>query len=670
MEHDNILDSKEEFTMGGDLLNWVLANVNDWRDHYDSKYKEKHEEYYRIWRGIYSANDKVRDSERSRLIPPALQQAVESSVSELEEATFGRGKWFDIEDDDDNQHDTASVRENLHVDFKTARIRTAMAEAMLNAAVTGTGVAEVVVENFKEQKPATQEDPVIGLDSYGVEIIDRALVKLRPVMEKNFLHDPYGTSIEDCLGVAFDEMVSYHSVQALQEQGVYRDVPVKNASPDTDIEPDGFNAEHDADVVRIVRYFGKVPRDLLREYDNSVDADGSYFVEALLVLGNDEVILKAVENPYMMKDRPVLAFAWDTVPGRLRGRGVVEKGYNAHKALEAELRARIDALSLTVHPMIGVNSTQLPRGFKPRVAPGKIWFTTGNPRESFAPVDMGQVSQVTFAQGEQLKAMIQEATGAIDSTGLLSSMDNAKTGAVSMSLGAVIKRHKRTLINFQENFLIPFVEKAAWRYMQYEPEMYKSTDYKFRPVSTLGIIAREYEVSQLVTLLNTMTPDTPMYGPLVQAVIENMNISNREELVEILKQANQPSPEQQAEAEEQKLLARERAVAEIDFFKAQAADKYAEAEKGHAEAENIPKRTQYDMLRAITNDLKDGSEDKSFTNRLEILDRMLKEKEIDIKDRESRQKVADSRVKEIERRLKARSGEGSSEDTFLKRVGA
>ena len=45
------------------------------------------------------SEDKTRDSERSRIISPALQQAVESSVAEVEEATFGRGKWFDISDD-------------------------------------------------------------------------------------------------------------------------------------------------------------------------------------------------------------------------------------------------------------------------------------------------------------------------------------------------------------------------------------------------------------------------------------------------------------------------------------------------------------------------------------------------------------------------------------------
>ena len=66
-----------------------------------------------------------------------------------------------------------------------------------------------------------------------------------------------------------------------------------------------------------------------------------------------------------------------------------------------------------------------------------------------------------------------------------------------MSQGGIVKRQKRTLVNFQENFLIPFVKKAAFRYMQFNPEEYPIGDYNFIPFSSLGAMAREYEVSQL-----------------------------------------------------------------------------------------------------------------------------------------------------------------------------
>jgi hypothetical protein len=142
--------------------------------------------------------------------------------------------------------------------------------------------------------------------------------------------------------------------------------------------------------------------------------------------------------------------------------------------------------------------------------------------------------------------MVQTATGAIDSAGISGSINGESHGSGrSMSLGAIIKRHKRTLINFQESFIIPLVSKAAYRYMQFQPEMYPVADYKFEVSSSLGIIAREYEVTQLVQLLQTMSPDTPMYPQLIQSIIDNMNLSNREELIASLKQANEPNPEAQ-----------------------------------------------------------------------------------------------------------------------------
>ena len=77
---------------------WVMSKCENWRDYYESNYEERFEEYYRLWRGIWDPSDSERRSERSRIISPALQQAVESNVAELEEATFGRGKFFDVSD--------------------------------------------------------------------------------------------------------------------------------------------------------------------------------------------------------------------------------------------------------------------------------------------------------------------------------------------------------------------------------------------------------------------------------------------------------------------------------------------------------------------------------------------------------------------------------------------
>ena len=123
---------------------WILNKTQAWRSHYETNYADKHEEYNRTWRGIWADEDKTRQSERSRLISPATQQAVESSVAEIEEATFGRGRWFDIEDDDTDNGDIVSLREQLYADSKKTKTRKAVAECLMNAAVYGTGIKEIV----------------------------------------------------------------------------------------------------------------------------------------------------------------------------------------------------------------------------------------------------------------------------------------------------------------------------------------------------------------------------------------------------------------------------------------------------------------------------------------------------------------------------------------------
>jgi hypothetical protein len=365
--------------------------------------------------------------------------------------------------------------------------------------------------------------------------------------------DPSACTIDEALGCAIDEYVPVHTIKMLQEKGVYRKISISTMQNELELEEDKTLTSPETDKARKTTYYGLVPRALLKaaqedgmevaELGVDDDEEDSYYVEAIVVLANGGDLLKAEANPYMMQDRPVVAFPWDVVPGRFWGRGICEKGYNSQKALDAELRARQDALALTVHPMMGIDSTRIPRGMTTDVRPGKTILTIGRPSEIIEPINLGQVNQVTFAQAESLQRMLQMATGAIDSAGIPGSINGEATAAgISMSLGAIIKRHKRTLINFQDSFIIPFVEKAAWRYMQFDPESYPVSDYKFVASSSLGIIAREYEVTQLVQLLQTMSQDSLMYPVLIQSIIDNMSLSNREELIAAMQQSQKPSP--------------------------------------------------------------------------------------------------------------------------------
>jgi len=178
--------------------------------------------------------------------------------------------------------------------------------------------------------------------------------------------------------------------------------------------------------------------------------------------------------------------------------------------------------------------------------------------------------------------------------------------------------------------LIPFVKKAAYRYMQFDPESYPVADYKFNASSTLGIIAREYEVTQLVQLLQTMDRQSPLYNTLIQSIIDNMNLSNREELIAAMQKAMQPNPEAQQAAQAVQQAQLQFQQSQTAALSAQAQESQARATKLAAEAMAVPQELEIDKINAITRNLKEGDqEDKEFERRMRVAETLLKEKAIE-----------------------------------------
>ena len=620
-------------TSEGALADWVMGKCQTWRDHYESNYSQKHDEYMRLFRNKWSAEDSERSSERSKLIAPALAQAVESNVAEVEEATFGRGKIFDVRDDinDEQTDDMVFLRKKMHEEFHHARVRSAVAEVLVNAAVFGTGIAEITIEERKVYTPSSR--PMMGgdLNEIGVTETYKPIVKLNPVQPKNFLIDPAATSVDDALGCAIDEYVSRHIVEELQEQGIYKDEEfVGEAASEDEIEFDASVDSRPKDRIRLTKYYGKVPREYLLAEGVEEDeiSEPGHYVVAIVVLGNESTVLKAIPSPYMCQDRPVVAFQWDVVPSIFWGRGVCEKGYMSQKALDAELRARIDALALTTHPMMAVDATRIPRGHKLEVRPGRMLMTNGAPSEALMPFNFGNLNAITFQQGAQLQQMVSQATGSGDAQ--QANMNDVTAAGQSMAQGGVMKRQKRTLVNFQENFLLPFVKKAAFRYMQFNPEEFPIGDYNFIPFSSLGAMAREYEVAQLSQILQVIPPDSPAHGAIVKGIIDHLNVSNREELLAAIDAGNQPNPEAQKAQQEQQQMQMAITQGQVQLLNAQASESQARGQKYGVEAQMIPQELS---LKYADTDGDGAADDRDFEKRIRMAELMLKERQVEGKER-------------------------------------
>lgn len=559
------------------LIEWVVGRAKRAREARDTLHGNRWKEYTRLWRGFWLSEDKQFDSERSRLISPALSQSIEMTVSEIEEAIFGREAWFDIEDDlaDQEKDDAIAVRDQLLEDMDLSGAKDAMSKTFLLGAIYGTGITKIHV-NLSEQKTVGPAGDVM-LD-------EKLLVPLEAVRPDEFFIDPAATTIDDAQYCGHDVVKPLHTIKQKQRDGLYAKGPISNYSGNRgDATGTGVSARVDSrdDAVLITEFCGKVPAQYL---PGGLESDG--LVEAIVTLANDSVLLRARPNPYQMGDRPFVAYQHDTVPGEFWGRGVAEKGYNPQKALDTELRARADSLALITAPMMGADITRMGRNPDLRVRPGKVFMTRGRPSEILEPVGFNpQGLALTFQQTGDLERQVQMGTGAMDTaTPLGTNRRNETASGMSMLQASFLKRSKRTMQNIERQYMNPLLRRMLWRYMQFDPGRYP-TDYKFVVRAAMGIMAKEVENSQLVSMLGFTPPESPAHMLILKALFDNTASSEKKELkAAIESMMAPPSPEQQQMQQMQQQMQMQMAQLELAKLDAEVMKMQAEAELAKARA--------------------------------------------------------------------------------------
>lgn len=507
-----------------DLVTWCMTRVQRARQVRDDKFGGRWDEYTRLWRGFWTDKDRNLNSERSKLISPALSQSIEMAVAEIEEAVFNKTAWFDVDDDlqDQQKDDALANRDQLLEDLELANVPDAISKSFLLGAIYGTGIIKLNVTTI-DDKILTPEGPVSN---------QRPLVVAEAIRPDEFVIDPTATTIDEAQFCAHEMVKPLHTIKEKQAKGIYRKGEIGAWSGRKgDSTGTGSTASIDVidDGTLITEYYGRVPGKMIPRKEGEKPLAG--MVEAIITIANEAFVLRAIVNPFFMGDRPVLAYQHDTVPGEFWGRGISEKGYNPQKALDSELRARVDALALMTAPMLGADMTRLPRDPDMRVRPGKIFLTRGRPSEIIEPIGFdARGLAATFQQASDLERMVQMGTGSMDSAAPLSTNRRNETASgMSMLNASFLKRSKRTMQNIERQFLEPLIRRSLWRYIQFDPDRYQQ-DYKFKVRSAMGIMAKEVESAQLTQMLGFTPPESPAHNIILKALFENTSSSDKDDL--------------------------------------------------------------------------------------------------------------------------------------------
>ena len=638
-----------------ELVSFVVDHCDKWREWRDSNYETKWDEYERIYYGVWSAEDRTRDSERSKIISPATRQAVDNRVAETMEGFAGTGKLFEIRDDglDQERTDVEMMQSLLLEDTHNNAYINNVSSIVKLAEIFGTGVGEILVKTEMERVPTTQQIPgQEGVAAVGVTEQEKVVIKIKPVNPRNLLIDPNADSIEEAMGVAVEEYVSLYQIVRGIESGVYRKVDVQPVYEGDDLDSSHLEeTTYQDDKVKIIRYYGLVPREYLEDLENGGDEVVDLFpehsaadrvsdlVEAVIVIANDNQLLKVEASPYMMEDRPIIAYRPEVQPGLFYGVGTVEKAYNMQKAIDAQLRSHMDSLALTTAPMMGIDATRLPRGMKFEIRPGKNILTNGNPAEILQPFKFGSTDSSNYETAKGFESMLLQATGTLDSAELVKSAagggGQGNGMGMSLAMSAIVKKNRVAMASFQDDFIIPMVKKVAYRYMQFDPDRYPMQDFKFTTLSSIGAIAKEHEQQQLIGLMQTLGPTSPIVPVLLRSIIGTSGLMNKEQLMLQLDQMSQPDPQAQEMQQQQAQLQMSLVQAQANQLNAAAQESAADAQEAQARAQKLMTETsllddkaKIDLIRTLTANI--NAKDKNeFEKRVKTAEVLLKERDID-----------------------------------------
>jgi hypothetical protein len=598
------------------LASWVMTRVDDWRQLRESTFRETWDDYYRIWRGRFDPKTRVRKTERSRIISPASQIAVDNAVSEIIEAVFSREVLFDITDDltDQEREDALLLRDMLVEELYKDGIIEALQEIVLNGALYGQFIAKVVVDIQQKSSAQVIQNPETGAKELKKIVEEVVRVFPVPVEPGQLVVDPAANEIDNMLGAAHEFEMPVHKIREKQAEGIYFDDVVVGSVSDplstddrNDMEGGPSRAtSQEGKAAVVAEWHGLVPQSMLA----AINADGDQLaeaivrgdgddemVEAIVTIANQTTLLRAIANPSVMGDRAIVAEQFDTVSNRFWGRSVMEKGWNMQKAIDSELRARADSLAWINNPMIAGDITKLPPNMNLNSWPGKFWGTKGNPAESLTELRFADINASTFQQANELERMHQNATGAIDPSVLNAGVRDQATGASAINVSGIVKRNKRTMLNL-EAFLTNLIRRIAWRKMQFNPERYPK-DFQFAVTGTIGMMARSVEQQQLVQMLQFVDKGTPEYFGILEMIIEGSAGSRKSNLMRLVQEAAAPPSEEEQQAAQQKQQQMEQmgmAQMAAELRKTEAEADKAEAEAGRAGAQAKKTNVETEMI--------------------------------------------------------------------------
>jgi hypothetical protein len=369
----------------GRLVEWEKA-----RSPQELKMLECYQDVMRIARDDDTKGTGAAKARKAQsLFIGSTRNKVRAARAKINDALFGNGVFpFDTEPTNESLAEYAdAVEEILTEQFDRMGLKSLLKTGVNTLATYGTGF---IFGPFvrKECLYETSADNSAGF----TQLIEQKYEFDHPYFDLastlDVYPDPEARDIESCLGVFWATMESPHTIVAWKNDKAYKNIDQALIGPgDRGQEPGSDTAGklranvefwHKNERIKVARYFGKVPANLLNEsaQENSAEvsldeAKEGDMVDAIVIMAGG-VVVKVDESPYNGKSAAMRCL-YEAIEHEMWGVGVAENNQPHQKVTNAAFRLFMEGKGMALLGTTSVDRSKFLPTEDFKKFPGKVY---------------------------------------------------------------------------------------------------------------------------------------------------------------------------------------------------------------------------------------------------------------------------------------------------------
>ena len=471
----------------------LAEQFGDWVDRrkpQEEKLLRAYQDNMRISTDFDTKGTGIAKSQKSRVFIGSTRSKIRTARAKIKDVMFGNGEMpFDTKpSNDDLKQFSDVVEEIITYQLKEARYKKTLEQGTDTLCTFGTGFIF---------------GPLVRNDSYStIEQDEKGLSEKEydypcPYFEHgrtiDCYPDPEAEEIDQGMGIYWAARKSKDFIRELKDKPGYNNEAIDRALQQTLVGTSDEGSDRLEQVranlyrytkegrVWFLRYFGKVKKSELTHWKNDSGANSSdeTMVEAIIQMAGGYVI-KAEENSYKNKRRPVTRCVYEDVEHEMWGVGVAENNDPNQRVINAAFRLYLEGKAMALMKTYSADRSKFETSEDFKIFPGKRFDMKPQltPDERKTAIIWHDVQDVTAGWEKVIElseSFSDDDTGITKYTQGNDSQHLNKTATgISMIMSASSMPLKEVIGNIDEMWIEQHIESLIeWDFDYLEPEVVK-----------------------------------------------------------------------------------------------------------------------------------------------------------------------------------------------------